>query len=183
MTDAPDLVNSIVIPPPSVQTVIMKSLIKICAFGMGLAACAPLSIYSKPGVSVSRMQNDTTNCEVSALKDVPIANEIRQRPPVYITGPRVCSNGTCSYAPGYWISGGFYTVDTNLDLRGRVRDQCMAKKGYQPASIPRCSQAIQAQVKPAITKTLPKLTETSCVVVHKDGTWQIVTPVSSVVSE
>lgn len=183
MTDAPDLVNSIVIQQAFGHNALMKTLVKICVLGMGLAACGPLSIYSKPGASVSRMQNDTLNCEVKALKDAPVANEVRQSPPIYFPAARFCGIGNCYYRPGYWGGGQIITVDTNKDLRSRVLDQCMAQKGYQPAIVPRCSAAVAAQVKPAITQTLPPLTKTSCSVFNQDGTWQIVTPISSAASQ
>ncbi len=141
-----------------------------------LAACGPLSIFYKPGASVARLQNDQTRCEVSALKDAPVANQIRQRPPIYIPGNRVCSSsGSCYYTPGYWIDGGVYTVDVNADLRGRVLTQCMANKGYRPVEIPPCPSSVASQVPVAQTQKLPTLTERSCAIKNQDGSWQIVT--------
>ncbi len=142
---------------------------------LGLAACGPLSIYYKPGASVARMQTDQTNCEVSALKDAPVANQVRQRPPIYIPGNQVCNASGCYYTPGYWIDGGIYTVDVNADLRSRVLTQCMARRGYRPVDIPPCPSSVASQVPPAQTQTLPTLSERSCSIRNKDGSWQIVT--------
>lgn len=183
MTDAPDLVNSIVTVFTLRQDARMRSFIKICVFGMAVSGCGPLSIYYKPGVAVSRMQTDTLNCEVKALNDAPVANQIRQRPPVYYPGRQYCSGGNCTYRAGYWVSGGFYTVDVNASLRSRVEDQCMAQIGYQPVRLPRCSAGVAAQVPTAATRTLPQLTENSCSIINDDGTWQIVTPVVPIASE
>ena len=157
----------------------MNTFLKIFVSGMALAACGPLSIYHRPGVSVARMQNDRTNCEVRALKDAPIANQIRQRPPIYFPGTRYCNAGGCYVTPGYWASGGVYTVDVNADLRGRVQDQCMAQKGYRPVSVPRCSSAVANAVPAQPTRTLPTLTESACAIRYDDGSWQIVNPISS----
>ncbi|WP_189681323.1 hypothetical protein [Seohaeicola zhoushanensis] len=141
-----------------------------------VAACAPLSIYYRPGVSVARLDTDRTACEVSSLRDAPVANQIRENPPIFVPGRQVCvPNGACTTYPGYWRSGGFYTVDVNSGLRARLMDQCMGRKGYQPVTIPRCESAVAQAVPPGATKVLPKIDEKSCAVMNRDGTWQIVT--------
>ena len=183
MPDAPLPVNSIVLPHPLGQNERMKTFLKIVIGGLALAACGPLSIYYRPGVSVARMQNDQINCEVRALKDAPVANQVRQRPPIYFPGTRYCNAGRCSVTPGYWASGGIYTVDVNADLRGRVQDQCMAQKGYQPVSVPRCSGAVIRAATPQPTRTLPKLTENTCAIRYDDGNWQIVNPIGAKTTE
>jgi len=157
----------------------MKQIAVLFGAVLALAACGPLSLYYRPGVSVSRMQNDQTNCQVSALRKAPVANQVRQRPPIYFPGRQVCNSTGCYYSPGYWVDGGIYTVDVNQDLRARVEDQCMARKGYQPVSVPLCSGAIKSAVTPAQTQTLPTLTENACAIRYDDGSWQIVNPVSS----
>ncbi|MFD3189210.1 hypothetical protein ACFMPD_02915 [Sedimentitalea sp. HM32M-2] len=161
----------------------MKPANWIIAAGLFLGACGPLSIYYRPGASVSRMQTDATRCEVAALKDAPVANQIRQRPPIYFPGGQYCTGGGCYYRPGYWADGGIYTVDVNRDLRLRVQDMCMAQKGYQPVTVPRCSAAVARAVPPAPTRTLPRLTEESCAIPYDDGTWQIVTPQAPIAAE
>ncbi len=183
MTDAPRAVNSIVTSADLGQTGPMGPLIRIVAAGLALAGCAPLAIYHRPGVSVSRMQTDTTNCAVAALKDAPVANQIRRDPPIYIPGRRYCGGAGCYYGPGYWVGGGIYTVDVNQDLRNRVRDMCMAQKGYQPVSLRRCSDAVARGVPRAATRTLPALAPNSCAIPYRDGTWQIVTPQAPTASE
>lgn len=142
-----------------------------------LSACAPLTIYHKPGIPVSRMQSDQTACEVSALKDAPVAPLIRQYPPIYYPGHRVCNaSGTCWTTPGYWEDGGFYTVDANKDLRNRVLSECMARKGYRPVTIPSCSPAVKSAAPIRQTTVLPRLTPQSCAIRRNGGGWQIVTP-------
>ena len=142
------------------------------------AGCGPVSIYYKPGESVTRLDTDRTGCQVAALRDAPVANQIRQNPPIYIPGARRCdAAGNCIQEPGHYVSGGFYTVDVNAPLRDRVEGMCMARKGYQPVQIPRCSQAVIDAAPKRATERLPQLTTSSCVIPYRDGTWQIVNPV------
>lgn len=140
-----------------------------------LSACGPLSIFYKPGASVARMQSDQTGCEVDATQKAPVANQIRQNPPIYVPGRQVCHQNGCYTEPGYWLPGSTYTVDVNADLRRRVLAQCMANKGYRPVEIPNCPSSVASSVPPAQTTKLPTLTERSCAIRNKDGSWQIVT--------
>lgn len=187
MTDAPlpvneqagSALNSIVMVAAFGQNGRMKHLVALFATGLALAACAPLSIYYRPDVSVARLQTDQTNCEVSALRDAPVANQVRERPPIYFPGRQICGPGGCYQSGGYWVEGGLYTVDVNRGLRSRVEAQCMARKGYQPITVPLCNPAVKSAVPPGQTRILPKLTETACSIRHSDGSWQIVNPIIS----
>ncbi len=148
----------------------------LAAFAL-LAACGgPMTIFYRPGAPVSRMQSDTLDCEVMAVNQAPVANQIRQNPPIYFPGNRYCNANGCYYTPGYWMDGGIYTVDVNASLRRRIIYACMAKKGYAPATLPRCSQQIASRVPKQQTLRLPSQVEGACVVRHNDGTWQIVPP-------
>ncbi|MFC6687319.1 hypothetical protein [Jhaorihella thermophila] len=147
---------------------------------LALAGCTDVTFYHKPGVAVGRAQTDTTDCEVEALQKAPVANQIRQEPPIYYPGRTVCDpSGNCWTTPGYWVEGGIYTVDVNRELRARVMDMCMAGKGYAPVTLPRCSPNVAASVPKRPTTTLPQLTPQSCVIRHDDGSWQIVSPVTA----
>jgi hypothetical protein len=177
MTDAPQTVKPFVTGAPLGQTGTMTTFRPALTGFFLLAACAgPLSIYYRPGVSVSRMQTDQIRCEVSALRDAPVATEIRQRAPIFFPGRQICdASGACFSEPGYWAEGGFYSVDPNRDLRARLETMCMANKGYQPVAIPPCPDSVARAVKPSQTQTLPKLNEGSCSIRNDDGSWQIVT--------
>lgn len=180
MTEAHWPVNSIVTAAGLRQNAAMKTLLRIVVLGLTAGACGPMSIYHRPGVSVSRMQTETTECQVQALRDAPVANHIRQRPPVYFPGGRVCNAaGACWERPGYWMGGEVYTVDVNADLRARVTDMCMARRGYQPVSIPPCGDAVRKAAPPRQTTTLPDLTANTCVIRYDGGGWQIVNPVAA----
>lgn len=137
-----------------------------------LGACAPLRIYHKPGVPIARWQADTTRCEVNALRDAPVANQVRQEPPIYVPPRQVCySNGGCRLYGGYWRPGQIYTVDVNAGLRNRVETLCMAERGYTPVEIPRCPDGLTIRGQTAV---LPNLTERSCFARFEDGGFAIV---------
>ncbi|WP_424977440.1 hypothetical protein [Leisingera sp. S232] len=131
-----------------------------------LSACGPLPVYYKQGVQVSRLQSDELACATQALKDAPVANQIRQHPPVFYPGGKVCHGGGCYYRPGYWVDGGIYTVDVNKPLRGRLEKSCMASKGYQQISLKRCTQnSAVASAGPQ----LPALSDAACAQRNRDG--------------
>ncbi|NRB18560.1 MAG: hypothetical protein HRU33_13575 [Rhodobacteraceae bacterium] len=143
---------------------------------LGVASCTPLTLYYKPGAEVSRMQSDTLGCEIRALREAPVANEIRQSPPIFYRGDRYCNGTHCYYSPGYWMPGHIYTVDVNLGLRQRLEQSCMAEKDYQLVKLPNCNLAIAKAAVPAATTRLPQLSENSCAIKNKDGSFQIVEP-------
>lgn len=140
-----------------------------------LSACAPLKIYHKPGVTVSRMQDDMLACEVRALKDAPVATQVRRAPPEYIPSYRYCrSDGSCYRRGGYFLPGEVYTVDVNASLRNRLETQCMAKQGYQRTEIPNCKGTNSQSATPSPSDVLPVLTPNSCVIRNRSGGWQII---------
>ncbi len=150
----------------------MKPLASL-ALVLLLGACAPLSIYYKPGVSVARLETDLTGCQVKALRDAPVATQIRQSPPVFYPGRVYCDGaGQCWRGAPYWVEGSIYSVDVNAGLRERVTDQCMATQGYQPVQVPNCPAGLA--VPPGRTEVLPKLGPNSCAVKQSDGSFLIV---------
>lgn len=158
----------------------MKSIGQILILSVALASCGPLSTYYRDGVSVSRQQSEILDCQVSSLRYAPVANEIRQSPPIYFPGRTVCNaSGHCYVTPGWWQPGNVYTVDRNAGLRAQVERQCMAQKGFAPVELPRCKQNVTAQVFPAPNSKLPALGPNSCIAKLGDGTLRIVTPQSS----
>lgn len=143
---------------------------------MMVASCGPIPVYYRSGSDVTRLQQDTLSCDIKALKDAPVANEIRQRPPVYYPGRHVCSAGQCWTRPGYWMDGGTYTVDVNQGLRARVQQSCMASKGYQRIELPQCRKDLTAGLTTQSSRKQPALSETSCVIRLKDGSSRVMTP-------
>jgi len=142
-----------------------------------LAGCAPVSVFYRPGADGARTQSETDQCQVKALRDAPVANQIRQLPPIYYPGTTFCDpNGRCVVSPGYWVDGGFETIDINAPLRARLTTDCMAKRGYQLISLPRCDRAIAESQPPIPNEVLPPVTQASCIMVLPYGRWRIVTP-------
>ncbi|EEX10627.1 putative lipoprotein [Ruegeria lacuscaerulensis ITI-1157] len=155
----------------------MKTLIGPLLLLLLASACGPLSLYYREGDTVARMQQETTQCQVQALKDAPVANQLRQGPPVYWPGRTYCDGrGHCYRTGGWWEPGRVYTVDVNEGLRNRVEAQCMARKGYRPVSLPPCKQAQKRSVPARRTTRLPPLGSNSCFVKFDDGSFQIITP-------
>jgi len=153
----------------------MKPLAAQLLAALFLAGCAPLSLYYRPGVSVTRMQADTTRCEVRALRQAPVATQIRQSPPSFVPARRICNGqGECWVRPGHWIEGPIYTVDANEGLRARATQLCMGEKGYDPVTLPLCPAEVRRAVPPGVTTVLPRLTRNACVIRNDDGSWQIV---------
>lgn len=142
------------------------SILAGLALLLGTAACGPVPVYYRQGAEVSRLQSDELGCQTQALKDAPVANEIRQRPPVFYPGRKVCHGGNCYYHPGYWADGGIYTVDVNKPLRRRLERSCMAAKGYQQIALKRCTQLHSAA---AAGPRLAPLTEAACAQRNRDG--------------
>lgn len=145
--------------------------------GLALAGCGPALIYYKPGAEVSRLQADTLACQTDALQKAPVANEVRQDPPIYFPGRRYCnSSGHCYHYPGYWEQGRIYTVDTNLGLRNRLEQACMAGKGYSQVEMKRCPQRVIDQNGGEFGGPLPQLTPDACVIDGGNGAIRIVQP-------
>lgn len=150
-----------------------QQTISVIVATFALSACSgPLDTYYRSGEEVSRLQSDLLNCEVSALEDVPVAFAIRQWPVRGYVGSYYCGAGP--YCLGGSWGGEIYSVDVNKDLRTRVTNQCMAKKGYSPISIPRCPESVALNAPVGQTTVLPELSASSCVIRNDDGTFQIV---------
>lgn len=142
---------------------------------LGMAGCAPLDIYYKPGATVEKLDRETTACKVAALKDAPVANQIRREPPILIPGRVYCDGAGYCYDTGpYWVEGRIYTVDVNAGLRRKLEDQCMAAKGFAPVRIPQCPAGTSDKVPARATTRLPPLSETSCAIRYRSGAFQIV---------
>ena len=145
---------------------------------LGLASCGPLPVYYRSGNDQTRTNSDTLTCKVAALKDAPVANQIRQRPPVYYPGRQYCNAGGCWTGPGYWVDGGTYTVDVNQGLRSQLEQRCMAQKGYQRLELPRCTkeQIAKLQSMPGRNRHDAGLSQESCAVLQSNGTTVILPP-------
>ncbi|MEP2715666.1 hypothetical protein [Pseudophaeobacter sp.] len=145
---------------------------------LGVTSCGPLPVYYNSGKDQARTNSDEIDCAVQALSEAPVANEIRQRAPIYYPGHRHCGPGGCWSSPGYWVDGGTYTVDVNQGLRSQVEQRCMARKGYQRLELPRCSkeQVAALQSQPSSARRGAGLSENACAVQQSDGSTVILPP-------
>ncbi len=171
MTDAPGPVNRIVTTRSLRHVGGMQNHHLLFALPLFLIGCAPLVTFYQPGVSFARLETDTVQCKVAALKQVPVANKTVQDPPDFVPPQKVCDKaGNCRVFPGRFIPGQIRTVDANAPLRARVTRQCMAARGYTLEEIPQCpaSATVSVQVSP-----LPALTPNSCAIRNDDGSFSI----------
>ncbi len=177
MTEGSGRVNSFVIPS---DCAILAGMYKIRSLTLLalvlLGACAPLSIYYKEGADVVQSEINLTQCQVSALKEVPRDIRTRYVPARYAPYTHCNAAGYCSTHYRMISPARTETYDANARLRVKVVDQCMAMVGYRPVALPQCNAETTRKTALTATKTLPPLTPKSCAIRLKSGNWQIVTP-------
>ena len=148
-----------------------RMLFHCAVVATGFSACTPLPIYHRTGVPVAQMEDDRLNCQVSALRDAPVANQTRQAPPVFKAPRQVCdASGLCKTRSGYWEPGQIYTIDINKDIRTRLETRCMTAQGYRAIDIPQCAPGTRGA---GSTTRLPPISEKSCVIKNSDGSFLI----------
>lgn len=153
----------------------MMSRMSLIALLAAVTACGPLTAYHKPGVAVTRLDQDLLSCQVKALDQAPVATVIRQGPPRFYPGRQYCdAAGNCHIRGGFWVPGEVYSADANKSLRVKLENQCMAGNGYQRVQVPRCSQSFAVELDTAGTEVLPPLSDTSCAIREKNGSVKIV---------
>ena len=141
----------------------------IALFLLCLPGCLPVSTYYAEGVSAARLDRDTTQCDVLALSQAPVANQTRQSPPRYVPR-RVCdAQGNCHDRGGYWVPGEVYSVDVNKELRSRVKALCMADRGYRSVELPACPKRVADAAPPGRSAVLPRLNANSCAIRTQGG--------------
>jgi hypothetical protein len=161
--------------PMKHQRLSLRSAVACLALA-ALAACAPLSVYYKPGVAVATSQDDLTDCRVMAVNKVPARTVVRVIPGWPLPPRKVCDDkGNCYMVPGHRTPPEFVTEDANAGLRADVVAQCMSRQGYVHVTLPACPDGISRAVTPQQTRVFPRLSKNACVV-RKGKVWQIVTP-------
>ncbi len=180
MADAKLVVNSIVLVRGSGHLGVMKTLCFVFVVMLTLSACAPAPVYYREGASMAKMEDDLLNCKVAAVKDAPVATELRRGAPRYYPGYLRCNNsGHCYRTGGYFYPGEVYSVDVNASLRRDLENRCMARKGYAPVELPRCRAGTVGTVttdQTTGTNIMPPLSENSCIIDGNGGPAQIIDP-------
>lgn len=141
-----------------------------------LAGCLPTNVYYREGAPVSGVERDRTQCDVNALREVPVRTLTRYIPPTYsyrqiCNGTGACRTIRVVVSPGRWER-----YDANEGLRARVAKQCMADQGYQKVSLKPCPPEVVEATVITATRVQPPLTENSCAIRIKGGKYQIVNP-------
>lgn len=147
----------------------------LCALVL-LGACTPLDIYYKEGADVAQSEANLTQCQVSALAEVPRDIRTRYIPAQYAPYSACTAGGHCYRRYRMIRPPRTTSYDANADLRDNLVRQCMAMAGYRPISLPQCDAVTARKTPLAATRTLPALTSKSCAIRLKSGNWQIVTP-------
>ncbi|SEJ64006.1 hypothetical protein SAMN05421762_2010 [Pseudooceanicola nitratireducens] len=163
---------------------ITKAALAIGIFSM-VGACVPTahSIYWKSGKTYQQRQNDFTNCEVEAVRKVPVAQAVGVTPvyhtPAYTTPIQTSCYGTGYYASctstggqvygGQTYGGDVYTYDANSDLRDRVAMQCMSNRGYQKITVPVCDAEQKKLAVSAKSGRSPAASQVVCITADKSG--------------
>lgn len=180
MADAKVAVNSIVLPRSSGHLSGMRPLAVLLVSVLVLSACAPASVYYREGASMAKMEDDLLNCKVAAVKDAPVATQLRRGAPRYYPGYVRCNNGgQCYRTGGYFYPGEVYSVDVNAGLRRDLVNRCMARQGYSPVELPRCRAGTGsdgAADQTARTDTMPPLSQNSCIIGTEGGGSLIIDP-------
>jgi len=126
---------------------ILKKLLMLAAVLM-LTGCNTVTLLWKPGVSLSQKQVDYDQCTIMAMREVPVNQVTHYNPGYYNAGTTQCNrigNSVSCYQVGAVnIPGSVNSQDVNQGLRDRVRDRCLAAKGYQRKVVPVCMSSKQA---------------------------------------
>ena len=141
---------------------------------LGLIGCTQ-QIYYRAGADVTALQRAQDACALRAQEEAPYRPQTRILPPRIIPAQKVCdAQGNCQVIPATQGFPEFETVDANKDRRALIARQCLAEQGIDRVSLPYCSSVQRATVTPGITRVLPVLSETSCLIPRGNGAYQIV---------
>jgi len=154
---------------------------------VGLAACSaqtlsphanylagkPLTnFYYKAGVGFTQIQNDKTDCQVSAVQKVPQHTVIQTSPsytvPTQTYCNRIGNQVLCNQTGGQTYGGTVSSTDANANLRARVWAQCMAQKKYRIVNIPACRQGVSLASQ-GNEKVLRPLSQMTCYIAYPSG--------------
>ena len=145
------------------------------ALALLIAGCSE-TIYYQAGATTASARADEVACGRIALAPAPVAREREIIPGEDVPGPVICdANNNCRRTPGRRLPPRVIVRDVNEELRRLIGRQCMAERGYERVSLPYCSEAVQAQVTPAVTRRMPALTTgRACIIKRGVDSYQIV---------
>lgn len=135
--------------------------------GAVLSGCN-YTVYHQPGKTIEDRDRDLLRCDVRALKQAPVATELRYQAPV-LRERKICDNNGNCITDTYWSDPEPYTVDVNEPLRARIKKQCILDKGYTEVSLPKCETGDSV----SIPARMGQLGAQSCLVRDQRGTLRI----------
>lgn len=108
-----------------------------------MVATEPYQAVWRQGSTGAQRADVITQCQVQALQQVPRALATASTPVYRVPSNVVCTgygySVSCFDYGGQVYGGQTYTQDANEELRTRVTTQCLANRGYQVLSMPRCT--------------------------------------------
>ncbi len=121
----------------------------------------------KVGATKSSYAKDTTECELAALQRVPPQIQVKTTPAYTIPITTYCNTiGTqtfCDTSGGNTIGGEVYSEDANIQLRYKVRNQCLAARNWRWVDIPACPKGIKfSDLRGGQSGGYPKWTQQTC---------------------
>ncbi|GGE24845.1 hypothetical protein GCM10011360_11570 [Primorskyibacter flagellatus] len=151
--------------------------LSLCLPCLLILGCSQDITY-REGASTQQVSRDRYACATEALRLAPVNKVTTVEPGMYVPPQQFCdAAGNCTTRPGYYERPEIITTDVNAPERRSLENQCVAAKGYDRVSLPLCSDAVKAQVTPAITRTQPPLTKGSCIIPRGGDNYQIVNTV------
>lgn len=138
-----------------------------------LTACVSDTVYHAPGVSIAARDAAFAQCQAQALRQYPVRNETRTRPPTFIPATETCdAAGVCTRTEAYWEPGETYIVDVNRDFRRTATQGCMGDAGFSRVSLPFCEEGTAV----TYSTTIPTLSGGTCLLRQRGAEPLIVNP-------
>ncbi|WP_425090285.1 hypothetical protein [Tropicimonas sp. S265A] len=136
----------------------------LLACGLALAACAPapIIVYDKQDVSVTRFSTDYSACLATAESQAPVIIQNQTSYGATVGVGTGWSSGWYSNGTGVGLSVDTRRVDINEGRRLALMQSCMSRKGYTPKQIPGCSTDVQRQTVVLNEYRQPAITQQSC---------------------
>lgn len=152
---------------------------------LALAGCAPAAeVYRwKSGGTLALLKDDLTNCELAALREVPVNTQTEIIEGISEPIRTICKPGEaegetiCTTRGGEVFPPQVRTFDANLSLRRDVAERCLATKGYRSTTLPGCeSKVIPSDLSAIAARGSRAPKDGSCAVTLRDGSILVLYP-------
>lgn len=111
-----------------------------------LAGCSStVDVIHKTGSTTAQRQTAADQCKIASFREIPVQMTVESFGGMYDPGQYVCRDyrdrRRCGYVGGIDIPPSVRTYDANQDLRSRYVQRCLASKGYNILTVPRCTSS------------------------------------------